>query len=53
MNIGMIWYSSWMMMNRNINTPNIWFCSPCMEFSVLKNEKPIMREQPTVRIALE
>jgi hypothetical protein len=52
-NKGIIWYISWMTTNRKTKTPNIWFCRPCIEFSPLKNEKPISREHPTVRTAFE
>lgn len=44
---------SWMTTNKKMKTPNIWFWRPCWVLSPLKKEKPIRREQPTVRIALE
>jgi hypothetical protein len=42
-----------MTMKRKMKTPNIWFCKPCMVLSPFRKERPMSREQPTVRMALE
>jgi len=38
---------------RKMKTPNIWFWSPIIVFSLPKKEKPISSEQPIVKMAFE